>query len=165
MPPLRFASSGLRDTESPYFALNGDILTWFPLDEFTAYHREKGGLITLALAQYHLGLCYLRGNGVPRDQAQAAAWFHKAAAQGNALAQFQLGLRYWVGQGVTPALSQAAAWFQKAAEQGHADAQFILGPAVILSPATVNAIPSVAQVTRGRMRLNMAATVAIRMRL
>lgn len=49
---LRFASSGLRDTESPYFALNGDILTWFPLDEFTAYHREKGGLITLALAQY-----------------------------------------------------------------------------------------------------------------
>src|SRR5690606_22617269 len=25
---------------------------WFPLDEFTAYHRARGGLITLALAQY-----------------------------------------------------------------------------------------------------------------
>ncbi|UOE17850.1 nucleotidyltransferase family protein [Thermobifida halotolerans] len=49
---LRFAASGLKDDDAPYFALNGDVLTWFPLDEFTAYHREKGGLITLALAQY-----------------------------------------------------------------------------------------------------------------
>ncbi|MFC7330077.1 nucleotidyltransferase family protein [Marinactinospora rubrisoli] len=49
---LRFAASGLRAADRPYFALNGDVLTWFPLDEFTAYHREKGGLVTLALAQY-----------------------------------------------------------------------------------------------------------------
>ncbi|GAA3747659.1 NDP-sugar pyrophosphorylase family protein [Spinactinospora alkalitolerans] len=49
---LRFAASGLREADSPYFALNGDVLTWFPLDELTAYHREKGGLVTLALAQY-----------------------------------------------------------------------------------------------------------------
>ncbi|GAB3212492.1 nucleotidyltransferase family protein [Marinactinospora thermotolerans] len=49
---LRFAASGLRDAESPYFALNGDILTWFPLREFTAHHRAKGGLATLALARF-----------------------------------------------------------------------------------------------------------------
>ncbi len=49
---LRFAASGLKDADAPYFALNGDVLTWFPLDEFTAYHRARGGLITLALAQY-----------------------------------------------------------------------------------------------------------------
>ncbi|WP_106580895.1 nucleotidyltransferase family protein [Murinocardiopsis flavida] len=49
---LRFAASGLRDPEAPYFALNGDIITWFPLDAFTTYHRGQGGLATLALAQY-----------------------------------------------------------------------------------------------------------------
>lgn len=49
---LRYASTGLRDPESSYFALNGDVLTWFPLDEFTAHHRAKRGLATLALAQF-----------------------------------------------------------------------------------------------------------------
>lgn len=49
---LRHASSGLRDPESSYFALNGDVLTWFPLDEFTAHHRAKRGSATLALAQF-----------------------------------------------------------------------------------------------------------------
>lgn len=49
---LRFASTGLRDQGAPYLALNGDVLTWFPLDRMIAHHREKGGLATLALAQF-----------------------------------------------------------------------------------------------------------------
>lgn len=49
---LRYAAEGLRDTEAPYFALNGDVLTWFPLDELTARHRNGGGLATLALARF-----------------------------------------------------------------------------------------------------------------
>ncbi|MDT0330832.1 nucleotidyltransferase family protein [Nocardiopsis lambiniae] len=49
---LRYASQGLADPDAPYFALNGDVLTWFPLDEMTAHHRAKGGLATLALAQF-----------------------------------------------------------------------------------------------------------------
>ncbi|CAM3978346.1 nucleotidyltransferase family protein [Nocardiopsis rhodophaea] len=49
---LRYAAGGLRASDDPFFALNGDILTWFPLDEFTAYHREKGGLVTLGLARF-----------------------------------------------------------------------------------------------------------------
>ncbi|MEU3017535.1 nucleotidyltransferase family protein [Nocardiopsis sp. NPDC007018] len=49
---LRYAATGLRDPEAPYFALNGDVLTWFPLDELTDHHRAKGGLGTLALAQF-----------------------------------------------------------------------------------------------------------------
>ncbi|MDA8370551.1 MAG: nucleotidyltransferase family protein [Nocardiopsaceae bacterium] len=49
---LRYAASGLWESDAPYYALNGDVLTWFPLDEFAAYHRAKGGLATLALAQY-----------------------------------------------------------------------------------------------------------------
>jgi NDP-sugar pyrophosphorylase family protein len=49
---LRYASSGLRDQDAPYLALNGDVLTWFPLDEFAAHHRARGGAATLALAQF-----------------------------------------------------------------------------------------------------------------
>ncbi|WP_141923817.1 nucleotidyltransferase family protein [Haloactinospora alba] len=49
---LRYASSGLREGQGACYALNGDVLTWFSLEEFTDYHREKGGLATLALAQY-----------------------------------------------------------------------------------------------------------------
>jgi NDP-sugar pyrophosphorylase family protein len=49
---LRYASTGLRDQNAPYFALNGDVLTWFPLEEMTEHHRERGGLATLALARF-----------------------------------------------------------------------------------------------------------------
>ncbi|WP_046469104.1 nucleotidyltransferase family protein [Allosalinactinospora lopnorensis] len=49
---LRYAASGLKGGDDPYYALNGDVLTWFSLDDFTTYHRRKGGLVTLALTQY-----------------------------------------------------------------------------------------------------------------
>ncbi|WP_017606086.1 nucleotidyltransferase family protein [Nocardiopsis alkaliphila] len=49
---LRYAATGLRDADAPYFALNGDVLTWFPLDELTRRHRAMGGLATLALARF-----------------------------------------------------------------------------------------------------------------
>lgn len=49
---LRYASQGLPEQDAPYFALNGDVLTWFPLDEMTAHHRDRGGLATLALTRF-----------------------------------------------------------------------------------------------------------------
>ncbi|HRT23528.1 MAG TPA: sel1 repeat family protein, partial [Anaerohalosphaeraceae bacterium] len=33
-------------------------------------------------AQFHLGLRYLKGEGVPQDSEKAVAWFAKAAEQG-----------------------------------------------------------------------------------
>lgn len=49
---LRYAATALRDPAAEYFALNGDVLTWFPLGDFTAFHRKNGGVATLALAQF-----------------------------------------------------------------------------------------------------------------
>ena len=37
---------------------------------------------------------YTQGQGVPQDYVQAAAWFRKAAGQGNAPAQAALGVMY-----------------------------------------------------------------------
>ena len=41
-------------------------------------------------AQYHLGWCYRKGEGVPQDTAEAVKWWRKAARQGNFRAQYWL---------------------------------------------------------------------------
>jgi len=102
----------------------------------------KGGLGILAEeaeqgdadAQFMLGNLYDTGAGVPRDLAQAAACFRKAAEQyrkaaekGDAHAQAGLGDLYREGHGVPRDYTQAAFWLRKAAEQGDAEAQFSLG--------------------------------------
>ena len=70
---------------------------------------------------------YVKGEGVPRDAAQAMAWLRKDAEQGDASAQFELGLMYVKGKVVPRDAAQAVAWFRKAAEQGDASAQRSLG--------------------------------------
>ncbi len=60
---------------------------------------------------------------MPKDAAQAAAWYRRAANQGDADAQYSLGRLYENGTGVPKDTAQAAAWYRKAADQGHADAK------------------------------------------
>ena len=78
-------------------------------------------------AQFKLGVCYAKGDGVAQDQTKAVEWWHKAAAQGHAEAQYGLGLCYVDGIGVEKDQTKAVEWLRKAAAQGHADAQFNLG--------------------------------------
>jgi hypothetical protein len=79
-----------------------------------------------APAQYHLGLAYSIGEGVPQDYAEAARWYRKAAEQGHAAAQYNLALQYHFGEGVPQDYIQEAAWIRKAAEQGKDYAQWRL---------------------------------------
>src|SRR6185436_12213603 len=51
-------------------------------------------------AQFNLGLCYRKGEGVSKDDRKAAKWFVKAAEQNHAEAQLYLGFCYARGQGV-----------------------------------------------------------------
>ena len=83
-------------------------------------------------AQFMLGDCYYRGEGVEKDFAEAVKWYRKAAEQGNAnahsnLAQLMLGVCYKNGIGVAKDYAEAVKWYRKAAEQGDADAQYMLG--------------------------------------
>src|SRR6267378_491495 len=80
-----------------------------------------------AAAQFNLGLMYLTGNGVQRDDAAAVIWFRKAAEQGYAFAQSNLGVMYRDGRGVPQDYTDAVMWFRKAAEQGHPVAKLYLG--------------------------------------
>jgi len=80
-----------------------------------------------AEAQFNLGGMYLKGRGVPQDDAEALRWFRLAAEQGDAKAQAQLGLMYGIGLGVPQDDAQAVQWFRLAAAQGYAVVQYSLG--------------------------------------
>jgi uncharacterized protein len=105
-----------------------------------------------ANSQFALGRMYARGEGVPKDEAQARYWFglgreqskalksyntgdfetalriyRPLAEKGQALAEYILGLMYANGQGVAENYREALKWLQKAAEHGEAKAQFSVG--------------------------------------
>jgi TPR repeat protein len=54
-----------------------------------SWHR-KAAEQGLAVGQINLGNMYLAGRGVPRDEAEATAWYRKAAAQGEKRAEGNL---------------------------------------------------------------------------
>ena len=75
-------------------------------------------------AQFRLAILYERGDGVPRNDAEAVRWLRKAAEAGYADAQVNLGLIYRQGtRGITKNPEEAVQWFRKAAEQGNAYGQ------------------------------------------
>lgn len=80
-----------------------------------------------AVAQYHLGLLYANGQGLPKDDAQARQWYEKAAAQGHANAQANLGSLYDYGRGGPQDFKMAARWYLRSANQGNDFAQRKLG--------------------------------------
>ncbi|MCI0401226.1 MAG: sel1 repeat family protein [Gammaproteobacteria bacterium] len=69
-------------------------------------------------AQYNIGVQYYKGEGVARDDTEAARWFLMAAEQGVASAQQILGAMYFKGEGVAQDYIRAYAWFNTAAEAG-----------------------------------------------
>jgi TPR repeat protein len=68
---------------------------------------------------------YEKGQGVPKDDAEAVKWYRKAAEQGNAGAQDKLGAMYADGRGVPKDDAEAVRWHRMAAEQRDEDAQAI----------------------------------------
>jgi len=85
-----------------------------------------------AEAEINLGNTYRDGDGVKKDDDEAAKWYRKAADHGIADAQFNLGLAYATGRGVAQDYKEAVKWYTKAAEQGNLSAQDSLGDACML---------------------------------
>jgi TPR repeat protein len=78
-------------------------------------------------AQNNLGFMYANGKGVPKDYAEAARWFRKAADQNYPDAQNNLGVMYNNGQGFPRNYAEAILWYRKAADLGDVKAQYNLG--------------------------------------
>jgi putative methionine-R-sulfoxide reductase with GAF domain len=98
--------------------LAGSAIETATLDQL----RQRANLGDPA-AENALGLRYASGEGVNRDDKEAAVWFTKAAENGNVKAQVALATRYWAGRGVTPSLSQAYFWAVLARASGDKDSK------------------------------------------
>lgn len=65
-------------------------------------------------AQYRMGRCYDKGNGVEENNAEAFKWYSKSAAQGYYKAEYQMARAYIKGKGVEPDEKKAKSWVKKA---------------------------------------------------
>ena len=82
---------------------------------------EKGD----AAAQCQMGLFYMTGLGVDRDEDKAVEWLNKAAAQNHTQAQYNLGI-YYAKFSDKEAQRLALKWLKEAVKGDFADAQYNL---------------------------------------
>ncbi|MBR2147467.1 MAG: SEL1-like repeat protein [Muribaculaceae bacterium] len=90
--------------------------------------HEFGLLLTSAQegdadAQFFVGLRYVNGQGVEKNDAEAVKWFLKAAQQGHSDAQYLVGVCYNKGLGVEQSYAEARKWYEKAIQSGNVKAQ------------------------------------------
>ena len=69
-------------------------------------------------AKRYLGLMYLNGQGVAKDDNKAFDNFKQASEQGDITSQYWLGFCYENGIGAKADLNQAITWYQKSAQRG-----------------------------------------------
>ncbi|PYH45660.1 ubiquitin ligase complex subunit HRD3 [Aspergillus saccharolyticus JOP 1030-1] len=94
----------------------------------TVNPNHPAGIEKLAAkAAGHVGLMYLRGEGVEQNFATASTWFRRGLATGDALCQHQLGLMHLHGYGVPSDAYRAASFFRSAADQDFPAAETRLG--------------------------------------
>lgn len=79
-----------------------------------------------AIAQYHLGIRLLLGQGCLSDVTKAQFWLNHAADQGNREAQLQLGTMALLGQQVPQNIVEANRWLEPLAKQGYSPAAITL---------------------------------------
>jgi hypothetical protein len=75
---------------------------------------------TNADEQFKFGMCYLNGDGVPKDIKKAEYWLTNAAEQNHVEAQYKLGE-------LSSEAEKYMYWYTRAAEQGDARSQLRLG--------------------------------------
>ena len=86
-----------------------------------------GSLESLPEKKYELGLKYLKGQGVKKNEKEGARFIFQAAEGGYAPASNVYADLLEEGKGVPQDLTESLTWRRKAAEQGDADAQFLIG--------------------------------------
>ena len=111
---LMSAQTALADrNDGAYAYLQGD------------YETAYNTMISLAktsedkIAQYYLGIMYMKGQGVEQDYEKAGEWFRKASEQGLAVAMYKLAELYTEGKGVPKDLEFAYIWYSVGAVHNH----------------------------------------------
>jgi hypothetical protein len=91
------------------------------------YEKAYNTMVSLAktndkdgLAQYYLGMMYLKGQGVAQDYKEAGEWFRKASENRLPQAQYKLANLYTEGKGVPKDYEFAYLWYSTGAAHNHA---------------------------------------------
>jgi len=95
----------------------------------TCRKAEAGAKRGIPTAQFVYGLMHADGHCSTfgrKEPDTAAAWWHKAAAQGHPDAQFSLGVSYLKGIGVPKSLDTAYRLINQASQNGSAEARHLL---------------------------------------
>jgi TPR repeat protein len=107
--------------QTAYADRNDGAYAYLQGDYETAYNT----MISLAntsddkIAQYYLGVMYMKGQGVEQDYKVASEWFRKASEQGLAVAMYKLARLYTKGEGVPKDLEFAYVWYSVGAVHNH----------------------------------------------
>ena len=101
------------------FGAQKSFLTWEESAEILLIDAGHG----IVRAQRLLAIRYLRGRGVPKDEAVAFYWMQLAAQQHFSMAQRSLGELYEYGFGVAIDITLASHWYGLAALQGDSTAK------------------------------------------
>ena len=101
----------------------GDAVAWGEIDSVLLAAAKSGN----ADAQFLLASAFEKGEGVKRNDEEAAKWYKKSAKQGVAEAQVNLGFMYAMGEGVGLDYGEAVKWWLMAANKGNSRAQGGLG--------------------------------------
>lgn len=111
----------LLGVQTAYADRNDGAYAYLQGDYETAYNT----MISLAktsddkIAQYYLGVMYMKGQGVEQDYEKAGEWFRKASEQGLAVAMYKLAGLYTKGEGVPKDLEFAYVWYSVGAVHEH----------------------------------------------
>ncbi len=124
-PLLLVLVAGALVAATVWFAQPGSIATLPQLESVRDPHTHAAS--GDANAQLALGIRYQEGDGVIKNDTEAAKWFAHAAKSGLAEAQYRYGLALLEGRGVVQDYKAAFAWIKKTAERGYAPAQLSLG--------------------------------------
>jgi hypothetical protein len=79
---------------------------------------EKAAALSYPAAMTAIGLIYINGLGVPRDDAQALQWLQQAASLKNPRAMTLIGVMYFRGRAVAQSYEQARRWYDSGAAMG-----------------------------------------------
>lgn len=77
-------------------------------------------------AQFNLGVCYLNGQGVPKNDRLAFKYYHKAALQSDPDAEYTVGMCYLREIGTSKDEELGLQFLQRSAKQGNHHAQAYL---------------------------------------
>ena len=102
-----------------YVGINGNKEKAFLYYEKAAKQGNKE-------AEFWVGRCYDRGDGVQKNRREAVKWYQKAAEKGHPKALNNLGMSYMNGNGIEKNETIAIELLKKAAELGSVVAQYNL---------------------------------------